>query len=72
MIRRYTGTLVPEGVIRVDKFKPEREQVKFNYLAGKSRYYLLTDKTGCPSADFRCRRGNEMVVPETRPSSADP
>ncbi len=56
----------------MDKTRPGKEQVKINYLAVKGRYFLLTDKTGCPSAEFRCRRESGVVVPETRPSSADP
>ncbi|MCL6612388.1 MAG: hypothetical protein K6T66_12675 [Peptococcaceae bacterium] len=55
----------------MDKFKPEKETVKINYLPGKSRYFLLTDKTGQPSAEFRCRGGG-VIVSEPRPSSADP
>jgi hypothetical protein len=56
----------------VDKFKFEKELVKINYLPGKIRYYRLTDKTGCPSAEFRYPWGDGVVVSDPRPSSADP
>lgn len=56
----------------MDNSKPGKEQVKFNYPAGKSRYFVLTDKTGCPSAEFRFRPGSGMVVSDSRDSSAEP
>ena len=55
----------------MEKFKPGKDQVKINYLAGKNRYFLLTDKSGYPSAEFRYR-GSSLVVSDTRHSSADP
>lgn len=55
----------------MDKFKNGKESVKINYLAGKNRYYLLTGKTGCPSAEFKCR-GSGLIVEDLRLSSADP
>lgn len=56
----------------MDKSKSGKEQVKFNYPAGKGRYLLLTGKTGCPSAEFRSRPDSGLVVSDTRDSSAEP
>lgn len=56
----------------MDKSKSGKEQVKFNYPSGKGRYFVLTDKTGCPSAEFRSRPGSGLVVLDTRDSSAEP
>ncbi|MFZ5633924.1 MAG: hypothetical protein ACOY40_13865 [Bacillota bacterium] len=56
----------------MDNFKPGREPVKFNYRAQRSRYFILTGKTGCPSAEFKCRSDRGVIVHDTRHSSADP
>ncbi|MCL5935529.1 MAG: hypothetical protein M1543_03435 [Firmicutes bacterium] len=55
----------------VDKFISGKDSVKINYLVGKNRYFLLSDKSGYPSAEFRYR-GSSLVVSDTRHSSADP
>ncbi|MCL6477019.1 MAG: hypothetical protein K6T65_01255 [Peptococcaceae bacterium] len=55
----------------MDDSKPVREPVKFNYRA-RGRYFILTDKTGCPSAEFKCRSESGVIVHDTRHSSADP
>ncbi|MCL5058522.1 MAG: hypothetical protein M1130_11165 [Actinobacteria bacterium] len=46
--------------------------VRFNYLAGKNKYSIVTDKTGCPSAKFRFRSGSGLIIPYDHNSSADP
>ncbi|MFZ5645763.1 MAG: hypothetical protein ACOY46_19570 [Bacillota bacterium] len=56
----------------MDKVKITAEQVRINYHIGKSKYFVLTDKTGYPSAEFRSRFGSGLIVPYQKNSSADP
>lgn len=56
----------------MDKSKLVKETVKVNYLPEKSNYYIFTGKTGFPSAEFRYRFGDGVIVSDPRPSSADP
>ena len=56
----------------MDKIRISSEQVRINYHTGKSKYSVLTDKTGYPSAEFRSRFGNGLIVPYQKNSSADP
>lgn len=55
----------------MEKFKPGKDPVKINYLAGKNRYFLLTDNSGYPSAEFRYH-GSSLVVSDTRHRPAHP
>lgn len=52
--------------------KPVAGSVKFNYQTTKSKYFILTDKTGYPSAEFRSQSGNGLIVAHHTNSSADP
>jgi hypothetical protein len=54
------------------KTKSVGDPVRFNFPAGKNKYFVLTDKTGYPSAQFRFRSGIGLLVPHEYNSSADP
>jgi hypothetical protein len=55
----------------MDKSREEIEPVRFNFLTGRGRYFVITDKTGCPSAEFRRRPGKGVIVNDPRNSSGD-
>ena len=44
------------------EYKLIMEPVRYNYLAGGDRYFLLTGKTGCPSANFKVLSGGGVIV----------
>lgn len=50
----------------MDKMKIMFEPVRINYLTAKGKYYILTDKTGYPSAEFRFRPGKGVIVHDFR------
>lgn len=54
----------------MDRIRPVTDLVRFNYHTGKSKYFIMTGKTGYPSAEFRFR-GSGMIVPHHKNSSAD-
>lgn len=56
----------------MNKSRPVAEPVRINYLSFKNKYYILTDKTGYPSAEFVSHSGKGMLVPGRGDSSADP
>lgn len=47
-------------------------QVKFNYLTGRDRYFLITDNSGYSSAEFRYRTGRGVVVTENKNRPVEP
>jgi len=56
--------------------KIRRKRVNFNYRIYETKYYLLTDGSGYPLADFsipniRVQKGISLVVPESRPETAN-
>lgn len=58
--------------------KPDvHDKVKFNYVATGIKYYLLTDSSAYPSAEFHfpnvfTRGSDVLVVPEVKNNSAGP
>lgn len=54
----------------------QSEKVWFNYRVSEIKYYLLTEGSGYPLADFNfpnlpVRMGARLVVPENRPQTAN-
>jgi len=52
------------------------ERVHFNYRTNETKYYLLTEGSGYPLAEFNfpnlsAQRGVGLVVPENRPKTAN-
>lgn len=56
----------------MDKLKIMVEPVRFNYLAARGKYFILTDKTGYPSAEFRFRSGKGVIVHDSRSNYTGP
>lgn len=55
--------------------KIKNNKVNFNYRIYETKYYLLTDGSGYPLADFsvpniQVQKGISLVVPESRPETA--
>lgn len=48
------------------------EPVRFNYLTARGKYFMLTDKTGYPSAGFRFRSGKGVIVHDFRSNYTGP
>jgi len=52
------------------------ERITFNYKTNETKYYLLTEGSGYPLAEFafsgltKCE-GTKLVVPEHMPKTAD-
>jgi len=52
------------------------ERVSFHYRTNETKYYLLTEGSGYPLAEYNfsnlaAQRGTGMVVPENRPKTAN-
>lgn len=52
------------------------EKVHFNYRTNETKYYLLTEGSGYPLAEFNypnlsAHRGTGLVIPENRPKTAN-
>lgn len=52
------------------------ERVHFNYRTNETKYYLLTEGSGYPLAEFNfpylsAQKGIGLVVPENRPKTAN-
>ncbi|MCL6560216.1 MAG: hypothetical protein K6U74_15765 [Firmicutes bacterium] len=52
------------------------ERVRFHYRTNETKYYLLTEGSGYPLAEYSfpnlpVQRGTGMVVPENRPKTAN-
>lgn len=52
------------------------EKVHFNYRTNETKYYLLTEGSGYPLAEFNypnlsAHRGTGFVIPENRPKTAN-
>lgn len=50
------------------------ERIRFNYPTNETKYYLLTEGSGYPLADFNypglsAQKGQGLVVPEDRPKT---
>ncbi|MCL6634148.1 MAG: hypothetical protein K6T29_00035 [Peptococcaceae bacterium] len=59
-----------------DRMDVKGERVRFNYRTNETKYYLLTEGSGYPLADFHfpnlaVQRGTGLVVPENRPKTAN-
>ncbi|MHB8157448.1 MAG: hypothetical protein ACYDEQ_08665 [Desulfocucumaceae bacterium] len=55
----------------MDKIRHPAEPVIFNYHMVRGKYFILTDKTGYPSAEFNSRSVNGLIVPQQGNSSAN-